>query len=429
MAPSQIVDESLVIELAGKSFKTFCDDISGMFGIDIQCSPQQVTGETIKGLQTHLKDLVALFSFNTEGVLNGNFHLVFDRQGLFILTGIVAMHPEQIILENTNSGSLEQAQKENSILKEVSAALLGSWDRVFRKGLDGHGRFLQTDTFIGNPWDNSEEKIGLAPDEEVTFVPYEMAVGSFPTFKCGIIFTKAFLANTSKPADDQAKPADEETIAANESTSEREPKAAAEQKPDDIEQQPTTTDEAEKQQYRPISDAIQKLTQSSAVSSDESTLSITEEKPFINKDALFAVCAQDIMQKDVIWSNPDDSIQQALSKIQQNDANYVLIGRGQVLEGIVSKTNLTAALSPYLRSIFAKWRRPLDDATLQIRVKWIMVKPASTIQTDTLLPAIMEKMCLTDLRCLPVVDEQSKVQGLVTVFDIFKVLLNQSSHT
>ncbi len=462
MAQSQILSESMLIELAGKSFQTFCDDISGMFGIDIQCTPQQVTPVTVNGLQERFQDLSVLYTVNAEGVLNGTFQLVFDRQGLFILAGIVDMKPEQTILEDTKSGSLEKAQNENSILKEVGAALTGSWDRIFRKALDGRERFTLTDTFIGNPWDNPRENIGLAPDEQVTFVPYEMTVGPFPNFKCGIIFKKEFLAGTPRPDIEQPAPDQEkarqkggdktqeetenrdtnvsegmqdtkeadqdETVTTKQSAATQETEAAAEQKPDVVQQQPATTTEADKEQDRPISDAIKKLIQSPAASSDESIPSTMQESPSIShKDQPLAVCAKDIMQKDIIWTNPEDSVQHALAKIQKNDAGYLMIGRGQVLEGIVSKSNLTAALSPYLRSIFAKWRRPLDDATLQIRIKWIMSKTFNSIKPDTPLSEIMERMCLTDLRCLPVVDEQGKVQGLITVFDVLKVFLNQTS--
>ncbi|MHC4545973.1 MAG: CBS domain-containing protein [Planctomycetota bacterium] len=453
MAPSQTEIESLIIELAEKSFKTFCDDISGMFGMDMECGPQEVTPETVNGLQTRFNDLA------------------------FLLAGVVAMHPEQMILEDVESGTLEKAEKASNILKEVGTALAGSWDRVFRKGLDGHGRFVQTNTFIGNPWDKSEEKIGLKSDEELVFVSYELTIGSYPAFNCGTIFPKTIFAGTSgsrteQPAsaeektqeqveqkpkgesevkaqveteevaqeetveateaeksaatDDQVQPAAEETVAANESFTKQEPEAVTEQKPNDVEEV-TTPAEAEKRKERPISETIQKMAKSPAVLPGEHTPPKMVEKPTLSSmDPSLTVCAKDIMQKDFIWGSPDDSVQQALAKMQQHKAGYMMIGQGQVPEGIVSMSDLTGALSPYLRSIFAKWRRPMDDATLRIRVKWVMSKPACTISPETSLEATMENMCQADKKCLPVVDSQGKVQGLVTVFDIFKVLIKHS---
>ena len=661
MAPSQTIAESRIIELAEESFNTFCEDISGMFGIDMKCVPQPVGHETVKGLQARFQDLAVVYSARAEGAFDSTLKLVFDQQGLFILAGVVAMQPEQMILEDTKSGSLEKAAKTSNILKEVGTALTGAWERVFSKGLDGHGRFVQTDTFVGNPWDTSEEKIGLAADEEFVFVPYEMTVGPYPAFKCGVIFQKAIVDEISEPetdqlsptgenaqeetessvpnvsegaeetvaaddsaakheteavteqiaeveaeekaqvepeqaaqenteeniegdteqtaqveaeekaqvepeqaaqegteeniaadteqtaeeeaeekaqvepeqaaqenteenitgateqtaqeeveekaqaepeqaaqenteenikgeveqtvqgqktdiekvdsdesdttqqsdneksepqeptvevaieeqtqaqedteqtadteedtaADEKVQPVDEEIFAADESAAKQEPEADAEQMPNDIEE--TATVEMDEKQERPVSETIQKMTESPAVLPGEETQSPTAEKTTLSgKDTSLIICAKDIMQKDVIWANPDESVQQALAKIQQHNAGYMMVGRENVLEGIVSKSDLTGALSPYLRTIFVKWRRPLDDATLKIRIKWIMSKATCTIVPDTPLAAIMENMCQAGIRCLPVVDEQGGVQGLVTAFDIFKVLLKQS---
>jgi len=84
---------------------------------------------------------------------------------------------------------------------------------------------------------------------------------------------------------------------------------------------------------------------------------------------------------------------------------------------------VTGAISPYLRSVFAKWRRPLDVATLNIKVKWIMSRPVRTITPETSLAAVIEHMCRFGGRAIPVVDEEGKVQGLITVFDILQMLL------
>jgi len=141
----------------------------------------------------------------------------------------------------------------------------------------------------------------------------------------------------------------------------------------------------------------------------------------------FGLCAKDVMLKEFVWGSPEDSVQQAIRKMQQSDSGYLMVGIDGVLVGIVSNSNITGALSPYLRPVFAKWRRPLDDATLQIRIKWIMSRPVHTVKPKTPLANVMENMCRYGVLCLPVVDQQGKVQGLVTDTDIFKVLLELKS--
>jgi len=134
------------------------------------------------------------------------------------------------------------------------------------------------------------------------------------------------------------------------------------------------------------------------------------------------LCAKDVMINELVWGNPEDSVRQAITKMQQYDSGYLMVGIDGVLEGIASNYNITGALSPYLRPVFAKWRRPLDDATLQIRVKWIMSRPVRTVKPGTSLMTIIGNMCRFGQRAFPVVDEQGKVRGLVTAFGIFKAL-------
>jgi CBS-domain-containing membrane protein len=133
------------------------------------------------------------------------------------------------------------------------------------------------------------------------------------------------------------------------------------------------------------------------------------------------------MQKEVVWGSPDESVQQAFTKMQHHSVGYVMVGDGGVLEGIVSQSDLTGAISPYLRPMFAKWRRPSDDATLQIKIKWIMSRLVRTIGPQASVAAAMESMCRSGGGCLPVVDQQGQVLGLVTAFDIFKALSTPGS--
>jgi CBS domain-containing protein len=451
---------------------------------------------------------------------------------------------------------------------EAGNLLIGSWDRVFRDGLKKHGHFLQRlPAFIGKPWDNSEETIGLSSEEDFIVVLYEMTIASYPPFTCGVIFPKEMLGSESSSASNkeqaaeeepkaktdketiktkstvkksnsensakannsdteaQAKEPDDEEMPAEESDSTENPeqiqsedgnapvkankktkasksaakkagsnksakaKKAARKKDtslqpdaeeasdeqteiedipgevetrqtvedtaDDIVEQDQAPDEndSEESQSQEAASAEQDTEEPQEQISDEATEEKPVESPKSEKPAkgkiseairkmaqspavlpgvsisqagtgeLFTLCAGNIMQADVIWADPEESVQQALSKMQQNDTGYILIGRDGALEGIASRSDVTGAISPYLRSVFAKWRRPLDDATLKIKVKWIMSRPVRTVKPEASLAAVMEHMCRFGGRAIPVVDEEGQVQGLITVFDILQALL------
>jgi len=177
------------------------------------------------------------------------------------------------------------------------------------------------------------------------------------------------------------------------------------------------TDTAAKGKDQPVSGAIKRMVQSQAVLPGE----------HFRKTS--ALRTKDVMQRNIIWGSPDDSVQQAFAKMQQHGASYMMVGRNGVLEGIVSRSDLTGAISPYLRPIFAKWRTPADDATLQIRIKWIMSRPVHTISPQMPFNAIVTNMCRSRVLALPVADQQGKVLGLVTGTDLFKAILKLRNGT
>jgi CBS domain-containing protein len=654
--------ESKAAELSSQAFKAFCDDISGMFGVPMQCGPGQITTETVADLEKRFEKLVAVNLVKAQGTLEGTFQIIFGRKGLFILAGLITM-PEQMtsllekcvvpaqIQQNIKSGTLKEAQAASDSLSEAGNLLVGSWDRVFREQLENHKHFVQSDVFIGEPWDDPEEKLGLARDEEFTLVCVEITVTNYPPFTCGAVFPDAVFGktkdeekikaeaeakvkaeaeekaeaqvNAEADAQDQAQAEtgqkakreteeeaesegegeakakdepqaeakdqseektegegeakakdepqteakvedeektesegeakakdepqteakdegeakakdepqaeakdedEEETESEGEAKAKDEPqteakdedeektesegeakakdepqaeaknedgteakaedepqvkdqseekaegateakaeeesegeekaeietqsqaqaeeKAEAESEEEDSDQnkgkpeqqtgqssdqadteavedaakeEAAATDESREPTSGQVSEAIQKMADSVAVLPDQA-VSISLATP-----------ASNIMKKDVVWSSPDDSVQQALTKMQQQDAGYLMVGTDGVLEGIVSNSNITGAISPYLRPVFTKWRRPLDDASLNIRIKWVMSRPVRVIKPQTPLAAIMENMAQSGSRCLPVADEQNKILGLVTVFDIFE-LLNRNAN-
>ena len=477
--------ESQTIDLSTEAFEAFCDDISGMFGIDINCSRQENCTETIEGFKKRFRKLTAVNSVKAKGALNGTFQLIFDQGGLFTLSGVIIMLPEKRILEKIKLGSISDVESMNDAVKEVGNLLVGSWERIFRNGLKNHGHFLQTGTFIGTPWDKPKETIGLADNEEFIFVSYQMTVQSFPTFQCGVIFPKNIFdpapeatsekaapdekqAGDNKEQDDsgeartdalneveQKKPdtkVDDETNTT-ETTDKKETETGGdtEQKSVDVtdttplipedkqENDAETAEETEKEEVKAeaetktetkeIAENVKAETKA-AVEVAEENVSETKEETSQppadisgHSDQIFSpVFAENIMEKNVVWCDPDDIVHKALTKMQQHKTGYLLVGIDGTLEGIVSKSDISGAISPYIRDVFAKWCRPQDVATLQIKLKWIMSKPVRIIKQDTSVENIIETMRQFGGKCLPVVDQNGQVRGMVTVFDIFKVL-------
>jgi CBS domain-containing protein len=484
--------------LSAEAVETFCEDISGMFGVEIRSEQSGSGGSaatTVGDLKTQFKKLCAVFGVKAQGALNGTFYLVFDKDGMFTLAGTIVTQSEQKITENRRQGSEKEAENVTDAIREVGNLLVGAWNRVFREDLDGHKHFVQTSTFIGNPWDNPEKDIGLGASEELDFIPFEMTVGSYPPFHCGAILPKSVFdgkAQTGPDVGQQQTDAKDESAkqmpASPEGDKAVEHAAAQAEAPTALESAPAgkdtsgrpgpeneqagvqeAADDAKAQEDAtavasttvidqapaagvaepgPISEAIQRMTQSAAAPPGESTCGgaaphqlVADEggdrredrSPMSGPIGAGSTSAKDIMCRQVVWSTGDETVEQAQAKMSTSGGphgriGYMLIGTNGVPEGILSRSDIAGAISPYLRPAFSKWRRPLDDATLQIRAKWIMSRPVRTIIPETPLATIMAKMRQFGCRCLPVVEQQGKVVGLVTVFEVFGALLGQGTN-
>jgi predicted transcriptional regulator len=257
--------------------------------------------------------------------------------------------------------------------------------------------------------------------------------------------------STKKKAVDQDKaaaqpeaktaPAKEKTTAASEPgdespTGERpaeDEQPTADAGPDTSDDTVTQKRKTRKRQQRakgPVSKSIKKIVESPAALPGEGQPPVPAAEPSgSGEDAALTITAEEIMQENILWGDPEQSVQDILTKVQQYDVAYVLIGNAPEAEGIVSEANLKEALSPYLHPPFDKYRRPLDEATLQIKVKWVMSKPVESVERQTTVSAMMEKMCQCGLQVLTVRGQEKGVQGLVTTFDIFSALLKARSDT
>lgn len=174
---------------------------------------------------------------------------------------------------------------------------------------------------------------------------------------------------------------------------------------------------------REISDAISKIVNSPA----NGALPGRDGKPAMVKcssDALTELCAKDIMQREICWCSMETSIKQAMEEFDRYKCSYIAVGENNNLHAFLSHKDLLEAKSPYLKPEFAKWRRPIDYASLKIKIKWLIKdKSYEAVSSTDNLENIMQKMLWTKSRCVAVIDKFEKFIGIITVEDIFDSLL------
>jgi CBS domain-containing protein len=478
MLDTQSTLQSTVIDLAGDAFTGFCEDIGGMFGVDMSCDQVNVAENPVAEIKKHYKKVATVYSVESTGSFDGEFKIFFDRAGLFTMAGVVVMLPESRILSNAKRGTLANVDEMADAVGEVGNLLVGCWDRIFRNGLEDKIHFSHTGTFIGDLSKEGNEGIDLTAKEEATFVSFEMSVGEYPSFQCGVYFPARLLEEAKsepepepEPEQEQEpepkleaepkpepepktevepKPASQEVIepeakeeVVSEPESKPEPKPEIESKagPQEVIEpeedvlvvaEPDTSEDAAvseptKPEPEPALVPSSEPQENVAVTDTVDPVAVTSESVPGNSAA--SLLARHLMQTDVHWISVDDTVDQAQTKMQQIGVSYLLVGDGSKLDGIVTQSDLASAASIYLRPIFAKWRRPEDDATLQIRIKWIMSKQIYTVKVETPLTNIIHLTCKYDISCLPVVDVQGKVLGVVTTKDVFKAIVSHELST
>jgi CBS domain-containing protein len=434
-----------VERLSDDSFQAFCDDMEGMFDVDMCCQRRQVVVGPVASLREHFQKLTVVHCIQAEGTLRGTFYLVFDQGGLFVLGGVIVMLPESRILEGIQRGSPQDAENLQDAAREVGNLLVGSWDRVFRRQGARHKHFLKTSTFIGKPWEESptrDKALGqpenpgqteaprgqdsamgspspahdtalegpLQEKGEALIVWYEMTIDPYPSFTCAAVFPKAVLGQAAmKGSGFPPQRIAIEVPSPNAESHVREPEKEERMGEQEDPKENEKTSPAPSSAASVSPSAVAAVLPSPSPSSEPSGPALAE---------LLRLPASEIMEKDVVWAGPEDTVGDVIAKMQQHNVGYVLVGHNGALEGLVSSSNILGAVSLYLRPMFAKWRRPEDDATLGVKVKWIMSRPVRTVRTDATLAALIESMRRCGGRCLPVVDVHGAVQGLVTVFDL-----------
>jgi CBS domain-containing protein len=119
--------------------------------------------------------------------------------------------------------------------------------------------------------------------------------------------------------------------------------------------------------------------------------------------------AREIMRRDFVHADPDESLLSVRQTMRLGRIRHLLVARHELLQGLLSYRDLIEALSG-----------PEAAALRRARVADVMQQSPVTIVPESSLLEIAGQMCRYGFGCLPVVDVEGRLVGLVTESDLLR---------
>jgi len=130
---------------------------------------------------------------------------------------------------------------------------------------------------------------------------------------------------------------------------------------------------------------------------------------------------RDWMSKEVITVNADDSMYHATQKLKENNIRILPVMKSDKLVGVITDRDLKRSSASDATTLEI---HELLYALSRIKVGEIMTKDPITVPPDFTVEETAEVILKSRISGVPVLDEQSKVVGVITKTDLFKVLIS-----
>lgn len=128
----------------------------------------------------------------------------------------------------------------------------------------------------------------------------------------------------------------------------------------------------------------------------------------------------DIMTARPVVVHIDDTVEHARRMFHLHGFHHLLVTNGRRLAGVISDRDLLRHISPFVGKMA---ERPQDIQTLERRLHQVMTRALITVTTDTEVVSAARTMICNKVSCLPVLDEQGAVAGIVTWRDLVRAFV------
>lgn len=127
---------------------------------------------------------------------------------------------------------------------------------------------------------------------------------------------------------------------------------------------------------------------------------------------------RDAMTRHVITITMDATLGEVQRVFEAAAFHHLVVTEHDKVVGVVSDRDLLQNLSPFIGKMGEQAR---DIARLDRKVHQIMSRHLRTVSSDTALSKAGEMMIRDRIGCLPVVDEEGRVEGILTIRDVARV--------
>ncbi|TVZ39575.1 acetoin utilization protein AcuB [Alteromonadaceae bacterium 2753L.S.0a.02] len=124
-----------------------------------------------------------------------------------------------------------------------------------------------------------------------------------------------------------------------------------------------------------------------------------------------------IMTKKVHTVAPEEKLSELRAIFSQVNYRHLLVEENDKLIGVVSDRDVLAHLSPFIDT---GSERASDRSLLELRVREIMSNKLVTIDSGTLIDSASILLLENHISCLPVVDAEMAIEGVISWKDILQ---------
>lgn len=124
----------------------------------------------------------------------------------------------------------------------------------------------------------------------------------------------------------------------------------------------------------------------------------------------------EVMTHDPVTVAMDDSLKLIREIFEESRFHHLLVAKDNKLTGVISDRDLLKHLSPFIGNVWME--RTQDINTLNKRAHQIMCRPLRVTSANTSVDEASVYLLHKRVTCLPVVDGDNQIEGIVTWRDL-----------